>query len=192
MDVPGASAGNVLAAFDRATKRQRTEGMEWYRNAHGLAASLDPRDPRRAAGVIAALSPRTSWATNVKLAGLAYEQGYASGTLARSCAAATRILHGEDPLDVLSGPKVMAFFANIADPNDARTVCIDRHAIDVAAGERLSDTVRARRYPLSKPDAYERFAELYRYAAGVLGLRPGDVQAVTWVWRRQTSAVAMG
>lgn len=183
------SADNVIAVYRSATAAQRREGRDWYRNTHGAAASLDPRNVRRAAGVIAALSPRVSWPRNLELAAHTYAMGRASGTLGNSCRAADAILYGADPLDVLGGPKVRAFFALIADPDDRHAVCVDRHATDVAVGERLTDATRSAAWPLHRRGLYDVFADCYRVAARTLRTSPGRVQAATWVaWRAELSA----
>lgn len=173
----------VLRVYESAPADLVEAGLAWYDNAHALAVSLDWRNPRRAAGVLAALSPRTNWQRNVAMAALAYDRGYASGGLGRSCAAANAILAGADPLDVLSGPKVRAFFTLIDNPADPHAVCIDRHAIDVAVGRRLAESDRSRWFP-SRPRPYERIARCYRRAAEELGVPAAGVQAVTWLrWR---------
>jgi hypothetical protein len=182
----GPSVRRVLRVYRAATHAQTSEGLAWYHHAHGVAASLDPADPRRAAGVLAALSPRVSWARNVELAARAYADGRASGTLGFSVRAADAILAGADPLSVLNGPKVRAFYTLISDPDDPVTVCVDRHGIDVAVGRRLTDAQRSAWYPLTRRDLYEAFADCYRRAARRLGVRPAQVQAVTWVHWRNT------
>lgn len=171
----------VLRVFETATDEQRDEGMQWYRHAHGFAASLDPKNPARAAGVIAALSPRCPWPRNAELAARAYSEGFASGTLGRSCQAADAILAGAAPLSVLKGPKVRSFALLIADPDDPRTVCVDRHAIDAALLTRLKDRTRP---ALSQQNRYDRFVRCYQRAGRLLGILPSQAQAVTWVvWR---------
>lgn len=180
------SPRNIIRVFEDATAEQREAGMSWYRDAHGAAASLDPDNPRRAAGVIAALSPQTSWPRNLELAARAYADGKASGTLGRSVAQADAILAGADPLDALRGPKVRAFFALIADPDDPDTVVIDRHAVDIAVGKRQAVRERDQAFPLARRGRYARFADTYRKAARRLGVTAGQAQAVTWVaWRDQ-------
>lgn len=180
----GPTARQVLRVYRQATDEQVTEGLRWYHHAHGVAASLDPADPRRAAGVIAALSPRVAWARNVELAARACADGRASGTLGSSQRAADAILAGGDPLAVLRGPKVRAFFTLIADPDDPVAVCVDRHGIDVAVGQRLREAQRSAWFPLQRRGLYDTFAGCYRRAARRLGVRPAQVQAVTWVhWR---------
>lgn len=99
-------------------------------------------------------------------------------------AKALRILKGEEPLDVLSGAKVRAFFACIM--GEGNEVCVDRHAWAIAAGPEAAG--------LSLTDKrYRETAEAYRSAAGALrlafpslasDLTPAGVQALTWVWWR--------
>lgn len=190
LDTLQPSADNIVRVFEDATAEQRDAGMSWYHDAHGAAASLDPDNPRRAAGVIAALSPQMWWARNLEMAARAYADGEASGTLGRSVAQANAILAGADPLDVLRGPKVRAFFALIADPDDPDNVVIDRHAVDIAVGRRQSVRERDHAFPLARRNRYVRFADAYRAAARLLGVTAAQVQAVTWVaWRDQYAGV---
>jgi hypothetical protein len=175
-----------MNVYRSATPDQVADGLAWYSVAHAEAVSLDPTNVHRAAGIIAALSPRVRWEHNLVLARAAYENGAASGTLGRSCRAANAILAGAEPADVLNGPKVLAFYQLIADPNHERAVCIDRHATDVAVGMRLDEAERSAWYQLHRGGLYEKFADCYRRAAQRLGVLPGQVQAVTWVtWRDQ-------
>jgi hypothetical protein len=176
------SVDNILAVLDRATPKQVVEGMNWYADAHSFARTLDRRYTR-AAGIIAALSPQTSWATNRMLATRAYADGTASGSLGASCAKADAILSGLAPLDVLGGDKVRSFFDNIARPKTSQAVTIDRHAHDIAVYQRM---MSAPRQLLTRKGGYEMFADLYREAAGTVGILPLQVQAITWVvWRAE-------
>lgn len=173
----------IVATYRAADKPTVRAGLAWYRDAHGAAASLDPSNVQRAAGVIAALSPRLQWSRNLELAARAYADGAATGCLGASCRAANAILDGASPLDVLRGPKVRAFYTLIADPTDRETVCVDRHAIDIALGVRMT-VVEREEYVLDRGGLYERFARAYRRAAEVLDRTPGQVQSVTWLhWR---------
>lgn len=178
------SARHILKVYRRATAEQITEGLNWYRAAHGAAVSLDPGNPRRAAGIIAALSPKTPWSRNLELAARVYSQGFASGTLGNSCAAANAILDGADPLDVLKGPKVRAFFQCIAEPDTTDAVCIDRHAIDVATGVRHTDATRPR---ADKGPRYDGYVSCYQRAGYRVGITGADMQAITWVAKRGTA-----
>lgn len=179
-------AANIVSTFNDADARSVSDGRSWYQDAHGIACSLDPDAPSRAAGVLAALSPQTSWTYNVRLARRAYADRFASGHTRLFCSRANAILRdGCSPLSVLGGPKVRAFYALITDPSDSWTVCVDRHAVAVALGRTLSDRERK---VLERRGAYDHVADAFRKAAAELGELPHVVQAVTWcAWRRQHS-----
>jgi hypothetical protein len=170
----------------------------------------------RAAAVIAVLSPRLNWNKNVELARQVYTDAFTMRTiyaerpddyrgerqrltnmfpgLKGNGDKAYRILiDGEDPEDVVSGPKVTAFWRTIVDPSDPRAVVVDRHALDVAKGHVLDD--RQRGIILGRKGAYEQLSALYRRAAKQLTKEtgaewtPAEVQAVTWTtWRRTHAA----
>ena len=81
---------NLLTIFEEATPQEVITGMDWYHEAHELACSL--RDEFGvsldvAAGVIAALSPRSKWERNMADAGK---------VIAAFC-------QGRDPMDVPVG-----------------------------------------------------------------------------------------
>ena len=131
---------------------------------------------RVAAGVIAAVSPMNVWSGNI----LAAERILAAAArgdrrapragLSANVAKAWRIARaGERPLDVLSGPKVRAFYRNIL--GDLSAVTVDRWA------------ARAAGVPDSYPGTaagYARCEEAYREAALKVGLAPAILQAVVW------------
>lgn len=172
---------NILAVLDEATADELEAGTRWYAEAHNLACELDPDNVRRAAGVIAALSPQVSWTRNEVMAREVYFYGDTRGL--RSNVDKARAIHaGADPDDVLGGNKVRAFYANIADPENSPAVTVDRHAYDVARGRRGTD---ADRTDLALPRVYGAFVAAYERAAHASGLTPLQVQAATWVaWRR--------
>lgn len=171
---------------------------------------VDPEDTveraiERAVAVIAVLSPRLSWPKNVELTRWVYAETHAALTnppapvwtksvldrfpgLKANGKKALSILVGTPPEDVVSGPKVTAFFHAIANPNDPRGIVIDRHAFDVAVGRVMDD--RTRGIVLGRKGAYESFVRAYERAAEQLqaefpGITPAEVQAITWVaWRR--------
>lgn len=181
---------NVTRAYRAATEDQRARGIEWYSRARDLAEELDPSDIDRAAAVIAVLSPRQSWSRNVDLARQAYS--LTSGvhpssvvwtaekrterrawiltelpTLGRQREQVARLLvDGADPDDMVSGPKVRAFWRTIVDPFDPRTVVVDRHAIDVACGQVLDDHTRGAL--VGRKGAYDILASCYIRAARIL------------------------
>lgn len=178
---------NILAVWSQATNQEIADGMSWYEDANLVARTLDPVHPEKGAGVLAALSPRMPWDRNIMLAIRAFEDGHATGALSLNCAKADRIMAGEDPLSVLGGDKVRAFYGAIVDPA-GDDVVIDRHAFDIAVGRVTNDVTRA---SLSRKGEYARFAHHYVLAARAISETEGieisacQLQAVTWTtWRR--------
>jgi hypothetical protein len=177
---------NIAAAFERATADDLAQGLEWYGLAADIANDLARgygHDTETVAGVIAALSPMMTWRTNIGSAralidrhahSLPYpDAGYG---LQRNVAKAWAILEGADPLDVLGGLKVRAFYANIL--GDPLAVTVDRWAVRIAYGDPAHPgTVTAREYHV--------IADAFRDAAAQLGITARDLQAATWVYFRR-------
>ena len=194
------NADNILSVWDEATDAHRERGRVWYAKAHETAHRLAQSygvTPTVAAGVIAAMSPNTSWRANVTLATRILERGDASrGGLPNSLARAQRILDGEDPSEVFESStyqKVATFSLGII-TNGREGVCIDRHAWDVFTGIRHGDKA-SDRLPTRPKVAGKRYVEAaaaYNEAAAILSEREGreisgcEVEAVTWLaWRRR-------
>jgi len=191
---------HVTATFRAASATDREHGREWYDRAHRLArelaASTEPADMddavRRAAAVIAVLSPVTSWPQNVAMARAAY-YGWPVKGLGRNIAKAKAIMSGADPDTVVSGRKVRAFWATIVDPSLSDAVVVDRHAIDIALGTVTDDATRSR--IVGRKGGYEAIAAAYHRAARILTrelgepISPAQVQAITWVYWRRTRSI---
>jgi hypothetical protein len=178
------SAQNIVRVFRAANESQMARGMAWYADAHTFCVALDPDNVARAAGITAALSPRLDWERNMLLAARTYADGFASGCLKGNARKADAIYEGGEPLAILGGSKVRAFYGAILDPT-AGHVVIDRHAFDVALGRPTDDATRS---ILDRVGAYEYVADLYREAAAILGISATQVQAVTWTAWRETEA----
>lgn len=212
-----ATTRNVTRAYRAASEAHRAAGITWYARARDLAEELDSADVERAAAVIAVLSQRTRWDLNVTLARQAYEmtQDYRwhgtagpNGLLGGQARAriaydlpvmglqrekvARLLVDREEPDDVVTGPKIRAFWRTIVDPSDPRAVVVDRHAVDVAVGRVMSDAERGKL--LGRKGAYDTVALCYSRAARILSveygatLTPAAVQAVTWTYWRETRA----
>lgn len=178
---------NVLAVYNAATADQIREGLSWYFDAHNFALILDPENPHRAAGVIAAMSPMMNWETNKQAAARAYFYKSADGLgLSRNCAKANLILGGADPLDILGGKKVRAFYQTILNPAGDIDPVIDRHAYDIAVGMVTDEKARS---TLSRKGRYEEFAAIYREAARIAGIGSSQMQAITWVTWREAKGI---
>jgi hypothetical protein len=178
---------NVVETFRAATADDLAQGLEWYGRAREIADGLatgTELTTEQCAGVIAALSPMVSWRSNIVNARrliaryLADEGEPTAGYgLKRNVAKAWRILQGcAEPLDVLSGPKVRAFYSNIIGDPDAVTV--DRWAARLAPNDPADvGTVTAREY--------REISAAFVDAAARLDVTPRDLQAATWVYFRR-------
>jgi hypothetical protein len=187
----GGQVLNIIRTLQQATAAEVFAGLTWYRDSLDYVAALvkdaqrqgeipSGRICRRAlAGMLAALSPNKTWTINVGLVLQVLRHRDAKqykGQVAKALA----ILDGADPLDVLRGPKERAFFECLADSDGTDAVTIDGHAFSVWIG-RLVYTSRARvgrrLYRLAQGD--------YQKAARQVGLKPHQLQAITWLAHRR-------
>jgi hypothetical protein len=184
---------NVLAVYYGASADNLRDGLSWYSTAHNEAKAMGGRREwhlARNAGIIAALSPMNSWTNNLRKARLLVSlrgkvtvaKGQPNGIgLGDNVAKAVAIYRGAEPLDVLGGDKVRAFYRTILDPKGDIDPVIDRHAFDIAVGQVTND---AARQALQRKGVYQQFAHVYREAALIAGIGSAQMQAVTWVaWR---------
>lgn len=171
----------ATAEYRTATTEQREQGHAWYSTAHEIARDqaaehLVPIEVT--AGILAALSPRLSWAKNVLYA----ERMLSSlgtldrGLLGRSLMHGRAIYDGAAPLDVLNGPKTRAFYQAILSAGESKDAVIDVHAWAMLTGERGGAAPTVKQYR----DAASRMSS----AAKILGVGVHDVQATGWLtWR---------
>lgn len=188
------SVSNILAVYGMATADDLREGLAWYQTAHQWcrvqAGSNRPHLIARNAGIVAALSPLNGWGNNKRKAAeviskrgrIVVEPGKPNGIgLGKNVAKAIAIYNGGDPMEILGGDKVLAFYQTILDPMGDIDPVIDRHAFDIAVGERTDEK---RRGILSRKGVYSEFAAAYREAAKIAGIGSAQMQAVTWIaWR---------
>lgn len=183
-------AKNIVSVFDCATDEEIASGMNWYSRANDLAFDLDPKRIAHAAGVIAALSPMMRWEKNMELATLVYSGADYIPCLPANAAKAKAIYNGGEPLDILGGQKVRTFFTNIMHPDSDNPahVTIDKHAIDIARGF-ISPYVDS--YKGIGKAVYAELSEAYVIAAAEVGVRPLQVQAITWVAHKRMKWAAV-
>lgn len=168
----------ILAAYDAAAEQHRREGEDWYESARMTARAIAEThglSERHVAGIVAALSPRVAWSSNIAGARRIAEaiarrrpEPVVAGTLSNR-RKAWAIARGAEPEAVLSGPKVRAFFANLLGDDDAVTV--DVWAARAAEGISREPT----------PARYALIADAYRDAARLRGVSPRVMQATVWV-----------
>ena len=177
---------HIRETYALATQEQRQAGATWYNEAND-AADGDTYN----VGVLAALSPGTSWERNVTLLDIMLKTGDAPHAYGDSIRKARAIWEGADPNTTLGGRKVRSFYANCLRPTRPGAVTIDRHAASIALLGPSAQRLR-RSATLSDSDlkiltrvgTYTMIAACYRGVARELGLLPHQLQAVTWlVWR---------
>jgi hypothetical protein len=185
-------AHNLDRAWVEATPEQREDGMGWYARAHAACVVMGEKynlPVTAVCGVIAALSPGRGWEINLRDA-QEFLHAFSKGARGKDLPAvgtygganlrkAERCARGEEPLLVLGGLKVRAFYTCLANPPDPVTVCLDRHMKYAARGERLSDRESA-----ITPVEYRTLVKHFQRGARNAKVLPSQYQAVLWVvWR---------
>ena len=179
----------ITRAYRQASAAERAAGIGWYDAARREAYKIWPERPDLAAGVLAALSPRCQWSTNVAWSYAvihAARNGQDCPDVSTTDNRATAwgiVTTGADPLThlgtlthtgrVISGHKVRAFYRNIMGDHDAVTV--DVWAYRVATGRQTADITGRE---------YREISAAYVRAAAILGISPRDCQAAVWVAAR--------
>ena len=162
----------LLAHYRRATNDDRAAGATWYREARGAAVVIAREtgvSVDTAAGVIAALSPRVRWDANLRMATDACA-GRAYGALGTSKRAASRIIAGENPADVLAGPKTNAFYRAII--GDDAAAVVDVWMVRAVGDDASKAPTRGR---------YREIAAAIATAAARVGVATTVFQATVWV-----------
>jgi hypothetical protein len=192
---------NFVCVYDQTSELERRRGARWYLNAWRFARALaethwhhgTQRRTIQAAAIVAALGQQTSWERNMELAleTFAAKGALAGGTFTPVRDKCSRLFGGEQPYDVLGGPKITAFFACIAAQGDCDDVVVDRHIAHIGYGQILDDRDRNAKLRQSKSrDGYEGVVAALRAACDHVNRRDGidwtyaRFQAICWVgWR---------
>lgn len=181
---------NILKIYNQTSEDER---YDWYQEANDYALNeltfgSNEQEVERyhkiACGVIAALSPVKSWSENKRVAKQLIETGEC-GHMKQFVNKAKRIMQSdgtdEQILSILNGRKISAFYLNIAYPNKANNVTIDRHALSVALGYWVTDED----YRGMTANQYNFFVQCYILAAMKAEVSPLIMQSATWVkWRK--------
>ena len=151
------------------------EWLDWLIKDSGFTGTRE-----RAAALAAAFSENTGWSQNMLKAenffrGFKITEGSPGLNTARRVAAATG-----DPIEALHTNDIHWKTINFAKAilGDPNAVAIDRWAARIAMG---TEDSQAAKLITSRRGAYDKFAEAYRDAAKQLGLKPSELQAITWV-----------
>lgn len=180
------SRAKLFKLWHLATPRQLEEGLRWFEEANRIAlglARLASKPLFSVAGVIASLSPASSWERNLEEAhALLLGQPINHATYPANVLKARKILAGESPEQVLNGKKVMAFYKLIANPADGYSVCVDRHAVRACTLRRWTGDKEHAAFLRSQ---YDRCADAYRSVAEMEGVLPHQLQATVWTVQRE-------
>lgn len=160
-------------------------GRKWYTEAHGFVESLSSKysfPVQGVAGIVAVLSPANHWYQNLKDTESVLRDGDSAvvTTYSANREKALRILHGDDPFNVVKGAgrgfKVNSFFMNILDPLDDHYVTIDRWIL------RSFGIIEAKEQKafFDSPKQYEFLAGVIRRKAKDYNLIPCQLQAAIW------------
>lgn len=119
---------------------------------------------------------------------LAATHGAVVGAIRESATKAIQCARGENPDDVLGGSKVRSFYNNIAHPGETDNVTVDGHQARAMLGSNyVSDKVT--NDTIGTIARYDYMAQAVREVAAERGLRPDQVQAITWgQWREEHPA----
>lgn len=162
----------LVAHFEEADVDTKALGGQWYRESRRTARKLAAKHGVTlsvAAGVIAALSPRLRWASNVACADGLLGGEEVTGVFGQSLAKGRRIIAGERPLSVLGGPKVRAFYAAIMGDEDAAVVDVWMFRAAGVPAEQIS-----------KAGVYDMVADALRAGSAYIGIGTANFQAVIW------------
>jgi hypothetical protein len=192
----------IIGTYHLSTDLERSNGKNWYRQAHTAALDLSASYPLgviKSAGVISALSPNNKWARNLRDADRLIDAFFEYGPLVASktvvCTYGSNLQKAitilkldqpttEDVDAILNGQKVRAFYHCIL--GDTQAVCVDGHAYSIWAGELITTP----KTPKISPRLYSQISKDYRAAAQIVSttsqsVTPSELQAITWLTHKR-------
>ena len=157
------------------------QGLAWYHDAHSMALEWSANSGLPfdyVAGIMAALSPRVSWANNVQDTANVIGHGHKGKTMAllANVNKALDIREGYDPDEILGGRKVRSFWLNIAYPHKSLDVTLDSHMAKVVGLPSVKW--------LERKGVYDALANAFRTLAEKHGIMPHQLQAALWIQAR--------
>lgn len=175
---------NIRKYAAMASAEQIHDGLAWYKTARDIAATIARKTEQsleNVAAIIAALSPQNRWNQNIidadrlcTYAQLGETEPPKVSTFHANKYKAWTIANGGNWREVLIGPKVESFVANIL--GDYNRVTVDIWAIRAASDFAL----------MSMPKGQYRIVErAYQIVASELGYSAADLQAIVWTVVRE-------
>lgn len=179
---------NILFVWNQCTEQDK---IHWYEEANKFALLLTKESHltiQQTCGIIAALSPLKQWNENKRIAALLTQDINTKGIHTPLCTNKARKIANLSSFEadneeiinnILKGQKIKAFFHNILHPNYSINVTIDRHALSIAVGKKLT----GRNMKMSEKE-YNFYVSAYKETAKKLNISPVLLQSATWNrWR---------
>lgn len=171
----------LTAAVQAAPAEVRELGRVWYDGARWECERMGEdfaRPPYAVAGIVAALSPRQTWARNLVVAAEVLAGHTPSGVFRGQLLKAWRIDEGEHPETALRGPKTSSFWRSIMGGRTTADVCIDGWMLGAIAGCKPEQP----HYNwLARKGQYARAQRIIGAVAERIGEDPVTTQAIVWV-----------
>jgi len=181
----------VINNINRYFELSNGDGLNWYTQANELAVEIANKtgyNVMNVAGVIAALSPQTSWELNKIYLVRFMRDGIqakantgANKYKALKCLQATNV---EEIKIILNGNKTTNFFLNILFPDVDGIATIDRHAVAICIQKPEKASAISEGVVLTDKQ-YLFFESCYVACAKELGIKALELQAITWVSYRK-------
>jgi hypothetical protein len=163
-------------------------GKAWYNHAHQLCRVLSNETEiplKNVCGILAALSPQVSWDTNIASCEAIVRTGKIDKAYTgyKVNVEKAYLCLSVDPLEVLGGLKVLAFYHNILDPLKSDDVTVDTHIGRVLFDKMYLESnevsyLFSKRGNLEAQEAIQRESKKHR-------VRPHVLQAALWVCVRE-------
>lgn len=195
---------NIEKVYNNATDTEKRDGLLWYPEAFRTCATLAEEfkvGVKNTVWALASLSPNNSWTNNIldlvkvlkcynnkdhKQMCHLYENGDKHAFKSLTCRTypinilkAFHCLDGR--LEYLKGKKVTSFADNIWNPASQK-VTVDGHAYSIYAGQKMS---MSKASPHIQKE-YDIVEKAYQDTASKIGIKPMELQAITWVsWRNK-------
>lgn len=183
---------NLLRYYSLCTPEEVDVGKRWYDEANEFCQELADTHKLeiwKVAGVVAALSPQTSWEMNKVFAKDFISKGGRGfmGNRDRTIKA-KKILKassGDEVHDLLSTQpgkalKTKSFYRNICLPGFCDTTTIDRHALAAVVQRPHKTSALSDKDGSITEKQYRFLSDCYVKAAKKVGLIPSQLQAVIW------------
>ncbi len=196
---------NILRVYQKASILDLSR--DWYKEANDFAVmtAIDfdwKVSPEQVCGIVAALSPMCQWKRNKDLTiqfltnyfagqwnktrclGMSKQKAYQIASLPNTERDNAGLIES-----ILSGSKISAFFDNILNYDSSERVTIDRHALSILLGFKLTQE-HFQNHKMTK-NHYQFFSSCYVKAAQKAKISPLKMQAITWELLRADHKAAL-